>query len=46
MIDGADPIGLRLLLSAAFVPVFAAATAYFAVWAVDSVPGTARDRAR
>ncbi|MEU3347233.1 DUF6343 family protein [Streptomyces sp. NPDC006700] len=34
-----SPLGLRLLLSAVFVPVFAAATAYFAVWAADSGPG-------
>ncbi|MFD4610349.1 hypothetical protein ACFWOT_20085 [Streptomyces sp. NPDC058440] len=39
MTDGAVPLGLRLLLSAVFVPVFAAATAYFAVWAADSGPG-------
>ncbi|MFB7791503.1 hypothetical protein ACFC0R_14565 [Streptomyces sp. NPDC056086] len=34
-----SPLGLRLLLSGVFVPVFAAATAYFAVWAADSGPG-------
>ncbi|MFJ1654757.1 hypothetical protein ACIOC2_25995 [Streptomyces sp. NPDC088337] len=39
MTDGADPLGLRLLLFAVFVPVSAAVTAYFAVWAVDSGPG-------
>ncbi|MGW2899929.1 DUF6343 family protein [Streptomyces sp. NPDC001212] len=34
-----SPLGLRLLLSGVFVPVLAAATAYFAVWAAGSGPG-------
>lgn len=32
-------LALRLLLSAAFLPLFAAATAGFAVWAARSGPG-------
>ncbi|MBQ0826086.1 DUF6343 family protein [Streptomyces tagetis] len=31
-----SPLGLRLLLSAVFLPLFVAGAAYFAVWAADS----------
>ncbi|MFH8221953.1 DUF6343 family protein [Streptomyces sp. NPDC018057] len=34
-----SPLGLRLLLSGVFLPLFAGAAAFFAVWAAQAVPG-------
>ncbi|GAA2406254.1 hypothetical protein GCM10010420_37690 [Streptomyces glaucosporus] len=34
-------LGLRLLLSALYVPVFLAGTVFFALWAADAEPGDA-----
>ncbi|MFK4144779.1 DUF6343 family protein [Streptomyces sp. NPDC004065] len=39
-----SPLGLRLLLSAVFLPLFAAATVFFAVWAADAGPGASPGR--
>jgi hypothetical protein len=36
-------LGLRLLLSAAFVPVFVALAVFFALWAADAGPGESPD---
>jgi hypothetical protein len=37
-------LGLRLILSAVFLPVFLALTVYFAVWAADAAPGESPTR--
>ncbi|WP_101257465.1 DUF6343 family protein [Streptomyces barkulensis] len=34
-----SPLGLRLLLSVVYIPVFLAGTVFFALWAADSGPG-------
>ncbi|UXI82114.1 hypothetical protein N6Q81_30715, partial [Streptomyces vinaceusdrappus] len=34
-----SPLGLRLVLSAVFLPLFLAGAAYFGVWAADADPG-------
>ncbi|CAL9565311.1 DUF6343 family protein [Streptomyces radiopugnans] len=34
-----SPLGLRLLLSVLYTPVFLAGTVFFALWAADSGPG-------
>ncbi|MGV9345558.1 DUF6343 family protein [Streptomyces spiralis] len=39
-----SPLGLRLLLSAVFVPLFCAAAAFFALWAADWIPGDSPGR--
>ncbi|WP_448315965.1 DUF6343 family protein [Streptomyces sp. CO7] len=48
--SGTEPVtarsalGLRLLLSAVFLPVFVALTVFFALWAADVGPGESPDR--
>ncbi|MER5476922.1 DUF6343 family protein [Streptomyces sp. NPDC002734] len=48
--SGTEPVtarsalGLRLLLSAVFLPVFVALTVFFALWAADAGPGENPDR--
>ncbi|MEU3556613.1 DUF6343 family protein [Streptomyces fragilis] len=48
--SGTEPVtarsalGLRLLLSAVFLPVFVALTVLFALWAADAGPGESPDR--
>lgn len=37
-VNARSPVGLRLLLSAVYVPVFTAAAVLFAVWSVRSGP--------
>lgn len=37
-------LGLRLLLSAVFLPVFVALTVFFALWAADAGPGESPSR--
>ncbi|MFF6879985.1 DUF6343 family protein [Streptomyces sp. NPDC012474] len=39
-----SPLGLRLLLSAVFLPLFLAAASFFGVWAARSGPGDSPDR--
>ncbi|MFC7885833.1 DUF6343 family protein [Streptomyces sp. NPDC057376] len=39
-----SPLGLRLVLSALFLPLFLAGAAYFAVWAADAGPGDSPGR--
>ncbi|MBD0417952.1 hypothetical protein H0H10_01985 [Streptomyces sp. TRM S81-3] len=39
-----SPLRLRLLLSAVFLPLFAAGAAFFGVWAADTGPGDSPGR--
>ncbi|MFC7814944.1 DUF6343 family protein [Streptomyces sp. NPDC057367] len=39
-----SPLGLRLVLSALFLPLFLAGAAYFGVWAADAGPGDSPGR--
>ncbi|USQ86410.1 DUF6343 family protein [Streptomyces phaeoluteigriseus] len=39
-----SPLGLRLILSGVFVPVFVVSAVLFAVWAADSGPGDSPGR--
>ncbi len=39
-----SPLGLRLLLSSVFVPLFCAAAAFFGLWAADWSPGDSPGR--
>ncbi|MDV6287546.1 DUF6343 family protein [Streptomyces rochei] len=39
-----SPLGLRLVLSAVFLPLFLAGAAYFGVWAADADPGDSPGR--
>ncbi|WP_217248964.1 DUF6343 family protein [Streptomyces sp. AC602_WCS936] len=39
-----SPLGLRLVLSVVFLPLFLAGAAYFGVWAADAGPGDSPGR--